>query len=102
MVERLPVKQLVVGSSPTRGAELVGVLLFGIINVMKKLKGKFPYQIHLILGLIWIFIGIVLYSGTELVIWAGGGLVMITIGFLSKKTNSKDIQIFTITENNSS
>lgn len=52
---------------------------------MKKRKKEFPYQIHLILGLIWIFIGIVLYSGIGLAIWVAGGLAMITIGFLNKK-----------------
>ena len=50
------------------------------------MKKEFPYQVHIILGLIWAFIGIVLHSGIELAIWVGGGLVMITIGLLNKKT----------------
>lgn len=50
------------------------------------MKKEFPYQIHIILGIIWAFIGVVLHSGIELVIWVGGGLVMITIGLLNKKT----------------
>jgi len=52
---------------------------------MKKQERKFPYQIHLILGLIWIVIGITFYSGTELSIWVGGGLVMIIIGLLNRR-----------------
>jgi len=50
---------------------------------MKKLN--FPYQIHIILGIIWCFIGIALHSGIELIIWIAGGLVMIVIGLLNKK-----------------
>jgi len=52
---------------------------------MNNQKGKFPYWIHLVLGLIWIVIGITLYSGTASVIWVGGGLIMIIIGFLNRK-----------------
>jgi len=49
------------------------------------MKRKFPYQIHIILGIIWFFIGIALHSGFELVIWIGGGLVMVMIGLLNRK-----------------
>jgi hypothetical protein len=52
---------------------------------MKKQKKVFPYQIHLILGLVWIVIGITLYSGIESIIWVSGGLLMSIIGFLSRK-----------------
>jgi len=51
------------------------------------MKKKFPYQIHIILGLIWIFIGITLHTGTELMIWVGGGLVMAVIGLLNRKSD---------------
>lgn len=51
---------------------------------MKKQKKKFPYQIHLVLGLIWIVVGAVLYSGIESIIWVGGGLIMTVVGFLNK------------------
>jgi len=48
-------------------------------------KKQFPYQIHLILGLIWIIIGVTLFSGIGLVAWVSGGLLMIIIGFLNRK-----------------
>lgn len=48
------------------------------------MKKQFPYQVHVILGIIWVFIGVFFYSGIELAIWVGGGLVMITIGLLNK------------------
>jgi len=46
---------------------------------------KFPYQIHIVLGIIWILVGILLHSGIELGIWVGGGLVMVIIGLLNRK-----------------
>ena len=49
------------------------------------MKKEFPYQIHIALGIIWVFIGVVLYSGIELAVWVGGGLVMILIGLLNRK-----------------
>jgi len=52
---------------------------------MKKQRKFFPYQIHLILGLIWVVIGITFYSGIASAIWIGGGLTMIIIGFLNRK-----------------
>jgi len=54
---------------------------------MTNKKGKFPYWIHLVLGLIWIVIGITLYSGTASVIWVGGGLTMTVVGILNKGRN---------------
>jgi len=54
------------------------------------MKRKFPYQIHIILGLIWLGVGLILHTGIELVIWVGGGLVMIVIGLLNRKTNQKE------------
>ena len=57
------------------------------INIIKK---KFPYQIHIVLGLIWLLIGIVLHSGIELAIWVAGGLVMITIGWLNKASKENN------------
>lgn len=53
---------------------------------MKKIN--FPYQIHLILGIIWCFIGITFHSGVELIIWIGGGLVIIVIGLLNRKAKT--------------
>ena len=55
---------------------------------MEKQKRGFPYQIHIALGIIWVFIGIVLHSGVELAIWAGGGLVMIIVGLLNKRAKN--------------
>jgi hypothetical protein len=52
---------------------------------MKEQKKLFPYQIHLVLGLIWIVVGIMLYSGTVSVVWVGGGLIMIVVGILNRK-----------------
>lgn len=46
---------------------------------------KFPYQIHVILGIIWCFIGVALHSEIELVIWIAGGIVMIIVGLLNRK-----------------
>jgi len=57
------------------------------MNIMKKQKGKFPYQIHLILGLIWIVVGITLFSGIGSVAWVSGGLLMAIVGFLNRKKN---------------
>ncbi len=48
------------------------------------MKKEFPYQIHIILGIIWVFIGVFLYSGIGLVVWVGGGLVMVVIGLLNR------------------
>jgi len=55
---------------------------------MENKKRRFPYQIHIVLGTIWVFIGMVLHSGVELVIWVGGGLVMIVIGLLNRKAKN--------------
>jgi len=52
---------------------------------MKKQKKVFPYQIHLILGLVWIVVGITLFSGIGLAAWVSGGLLMVIIGFLNWK-----------------
>ncbi len=49
------------------------------------MKKQFPYQIHIILGLIWVFVGLVLHTGIELAVWVVGGLVMIVIGLLNRK-----------------
>jgi len=49
---------------------------------------NFPYQIHIILGIIWCFIGVSVYSGIELIIWTGGGLVMIVIGLHNRKAKT--------------
>ena len=54
------------------------------------MKKKFPYQIHIVLGLIWFLIGIVLHSGIELAIWVAGGLVMITIGWLNRASKENN------------
>ena len=48
-------------------------------------KRKFPYQIHLALGLIWVVIGIFLYSGWEQALWIGVGIVFLIIGYLNGK-----------------
>ena len=54
------------------------------------MKKEFPYQIHIVIGLLWLLIGGVLHSGIELAIWVAGGLVMITIGFLNKKSRENN------------
>jgi len=46
---------------------------------------KFPYQIHIILGIIWIFVGVFLHSGVELIVWLCGGLAMIVVGLLNRR-----------------
>jgi len=46
---------------------------------------KFPFYIHIILGIIWIVLGFLLYVGWETVIWVAGGLVMLLIGLLNIK-----------------
>jgi len=48
---------------------------------------KFPYQIHLILGIIWIIIGLGLHSGKEMMVWIGGGLVMLIVGLFIMKND---------------
>jgi len=53
---------------------------------MNKKCRKFPYQVHIILGIIWVFIGIILHSGVELAVWVGAGAVMIIIGLLNRGT----------------
>ncbi len=55
------------------------------MNAVKKQEKKFPYQIHLIFGLIWIVVGLAFYSGTGSVLWVGGGLIMIIIGILNRR-----------------
>jgi len=50
-------------------------------------KKRFPYWIHIILGIIWIVVGVTFHAGVELAIWVAGGLVMIIIGFLNWKNN---------------
>ena len=52
---------------------------------MNKQKKQFPFWIHVLLGLIWIIVGVVLHTGIELAVWVTGGLVMLTIGFLNRK-----------------
>jgi len=52
------------------------------------MKREFPYQIHIVLGIVWAFIGIVLHSGVELAIWVGGGLAMIAIGLLNRRVKN--------------
>jgi len=59
------------------------------MNAMKKQKRSFPYQIHLFLGLIWIVVGITLFSGVGLMAWVSGGLLMVIIGFLNRKKASR-------------
>ena len=54
----------------------------------KYMKKEFPYQIHIVLGIIWISIGVVLHSGIELAVWVGGGLVMIVIGLLNRRVKN--------------
>ena len=56
---------------------------------MKKPKTTFPYQVHLILGFIWIFIGVIIMSGVESMFWILIGIIFIIIGFLAKKDKSK-------------
>jgi len=53
-------------------------------NMGEKEK-KFPYWIHIVLGIVWVVVGIALHAGIELAIWVGGGLVMILIGFFNRE-----------------
>ena len=59
----------------------------GKMNIMKKQKRNFPYQIHLVLGLIWIVVGTIFYSGVESAVWVGGGLIMTVVGFLNRNNS---------------
>ena len=52
---------------------------------MDKQKRQFPFWIHILLGIIWIVVGVAFHDGWELAIWITGGLVMTTIGFLNRK-----------------
>jgi hypothetical protein len=54
---------------------------------MENKKRKFPYWIHIAIGIIWITVGIAFHSNIELVIWIAGGLIMIIIGFLNRIDN---------------
>lgn len=56
------------------------------------MKKGFPYQIQIILGVIWLFVGIVFHSGIELIIWITGGVVFIVIGWLSRKSKLKNVE----------
>ena len=56
------------------------------------MKKEFPYQIQIILGVIWLFVGIALHSGIELIIWVTGGVVFVVIGLLSRKRKLKNIE----------
>ena len=48
-------------------------------------KRKFPYQVHIVIGLLWVLIGIFLQSGWIQTLWIGAGLVFLVIGWLSKR-----------------
>ncbi|MEA2112546.1 MAG: hypothetical protein U9P50_01065 [Patescibacteria group bacterium] len=52
---------------------------------MEHKKAKFPAWIHLVLGIVWVLVGIIFQTGIELAIWVTGGIIMIIIGILSKK-----------------
>ncbi len=52
---------------------------------MKNKKAKFPWWIHLVLGIMWVLVGITLHTGAELAIWVTGGIIMVIIGILNKK-----------------
>lgn len=52
---------------------------------MENKKGKFPYQIQLVIGLMWILIGIFLQSGREQIFWIAVGIVFLVIGWFNKK-----------------
>jgi len=49
------------------------------------MKSKFPYQIHFIIGIIWILIGIFLQSGWEMALWIIAGAIFLIIGLAGKK-----------------
>jgi len=57
--------------------------------MLENMKSKFPYQVHIVLGIIWVIIGIIFHSGVELAIWVMGGLVMIVIGLLNRVGKDK-------------
>ena len=49
------------------------------------LKKRFPYWIHILLGVIWIIIGITTQEGYLQLLWIGIGVIMVVIGLLNKK-----------------
>jgi len=55
---------------------------------MKK-ETNFPYQIHLIIGIIWVLIGAFLQSGWSMVLWVAAGIIFLAIGLLGMKKNRK-------------
>ncbi|MBZ9569866.1 hypothetical protein KJA16_03065 [Patescibacteria group bacterium] len=56
---------------------------------MEKQKKEFPFQIHIVIGIIWIFIGAAVKSGPWSIFWILVGLVFITIGMLAGIKKSK-------------
>jgi len=56
---------------------------------MEKQKRQFPFQIHIAIGIIWIFVGAVVKSGPWSIFWILVGLVFITIGFLTMRKKLK-------------
>ena len=48
-------------------------------------KRKFPYQIHIAIGLMWIIIGIFLQSGWQQILWIAFGIVFLAIGWFGRK-----------------
>jgi len=56
---------------------------------MKKQKNKFPFWIHIAIGVLWIIIGATVVSGFATLLWIAGGLLLITIGILASRKQKK-------------
>jgi len=53
-------------------------------------KKDFPFQVHMMIGILWIFIGAFLQQGVELLIWVAGGIIMIILGLMGKKSKKSN------------
>ncbi|MFC1756908.1 hypothetical protein ACFLZC_02010 [Patescibacteria group bacterium] len=56
---------------------------------MNKQKNKFPFWIHIAIGVIWIILGATVIDGAQTLLWIGAGLVFITIGILASRKQKK-------------
>ena len=52
---------------------------------MDEQKNKFPFWIHIAIGIIWIVLGATVIDGTQKLFWIGAGLIFITIGLIANR-----------------
>lgn len=56
---------------------------------MKNKKRKFPFWIHIAIGVIWIILGATVIDGAQTLLWIVAGLLFITIGMLASRKQKK-------------